>query len=285
MNCDPAAVARALRLAGVTVNHLELVRKALRTGLKDPIAGLWVHAGPRSLAPEFAHERAVAGAASGCITPQAHLIFDGPWVYSPWRYVAPRDSARPADLAGALATFHSTKPSPEIISRPSRLVTFSAAAFKAAPLEPNISAQLISRLTASAALLAANPGPLGTGLVHGDAHLGNVLVGETVLLCDLENAGWGARVLDLAPLYVEHRRYGKSMEPFYELVAAYETPTGDPWDPWADPAFVPAVELTEMFLAAWSLSEAESGDQAATLETQRRVTSLLGTSLTPWTRR
>jgi len=63
---------------------------------------------------------------------------------------------------------------------------------------------------------------LGPGLVHGDAFLGNVIVGPTgPVLCDFDSTSWGPREWDLTPVAVGARRFGYGAERQHRLAAAY----------------------------------------------------------------
>src|SRR5699024_1316118 len=60
--------------------------------------------------------------------------------------------------------------------------------------------------------------PLGRGLVHGDAHPGNVIVGPTgPVLCDFDSSCVGPPEWDLIPLAVGRQRFGDPAERYREL--------------------------------------------------------------------
>ncbi|WP_433270731.1 phosphotransferase [Actinosynnema sp. CS-041913] len=68
---------------------------------------------------------------------------------------------------------------------------------------------LKKRIPALRSELAVVDWPLGNGLIHGDAWLGNLLRGNhgTVLMGDWDSAAWGPREVDLVPTWHAARRY------------------------------------------------------------------------------
>ncbi|PRW62091.1 aminoglycoside phosphotransferase [Actinopolyspora mortivallis] len=63
---------------------------------------------------------------------------------------------------------------------------------------------------------------LPRGTVHGDAHLGNVIIGpEGPVLCDFDSLCAGPPEWDLTPMAVGYLRLGRSPEAYRQLVAAY----------------------------------------------------------------
>ena len=63
---------------------------------------------------------------------------------------------------------------------------------------------------------------LSPGLMHGDAFLGNVIVGpDGPVLCDFDSTGWGPREWDLTPVAVGSRRFARGAELQRRLVDCY----------------------------------------------------------------
>jgi aminoglycoside phosphotransferase (APT) family kinase protein len=64
-------------------------------------------------------------------------------------------------------------------------------------------------------------------MLHGDAHLGNVVVGpEGPRLCDLEAAGVGPLAWDLTPMMVAARRFGRPASWWKSFAAVYGVDEG-----------------------------------------------------------
>lgn len=64
--------------------------------------------------------------------------------------------------------------------------------------------------------------PLRTSLVHGDAHLGNVIAGpDGPVLCDFDSTGLGPPEWDLTPLAVGHVRFGYPPGDYAAFAEAY----------------------------------------------------------------
>lgn len=63
---------------------------------------------------------------------------------------------------------------------------------------------------------------LPRGLVHGDAFLGNVIVGPNgPVLCDFDSTSWGPREWDLTPVAVGARRFERGAERQRRMVIGY----------------------------------------------------------------
>lgn len=74
---------------------------------------------------------------------------------------------------------------------------------------------------------------IASGVIHGDAHTGNVLRDRTgrVVLCDLDSTGIGPVAWDLAVCAVGAERFGRG-DSYTELAAAYgRDVTSEPWWP------------------------------------------------------
>jgi aminoglycoside phosphotransferase (APT) family kinase protein len=79
--------------------------------------------------------------------------------------------------------------------------------------------QRIAELTAAFAALRFTQ---GSGLIHNDAHVGNVLRGkDEYVLADWESARWGPREVDLVPEGAPGNRFGATTELRQAFTAAY----------------------------------------------------------------
>lgn len=116
---------------------------------------------------------------------------------------------------------------------------------------------------------------LGTGLIHGDAHAGNLLhTSEGVILGDWDSVSHGPRELDLIPTSMWYR-YGRPRAEWDTFCAAYDVnPAGLPGLPLLQ-------ELRELHaLAAYARN---ANDDSYRAELTRRITSLVaGDRALPW---
>jgi Ser/Thr protein kinase RdoA (MazF antagonist) len=72
------------------------------------------------------------------------------------------------------------------------------------------------------AIDALDEGPVGDGLLHGDAHLGNVLACDSgLVLLDFERLCWGPREWDLVPMAMAVRRFGGSPQAYQRFCRGY----------------------------------------------------------------
>lgn len=91
--------------------------------------------------------------------------------------------------------------------------------------------------------------PLPGGLIHGDAHRGNLIPGpDGPVLCDLDMACIGPREWDLTPLAVGRLRFGYPAREYEDLVAGYG------YDVTSWPGFWVLRELRELKTTTGALS-------------------------------
>lgn len=91
---------------------------------------------------------------------------------------------------------------------------------------------------------------LSDGVIHGDAHAGNVLNSEGgIILIDLDNLAIGPREADLAPTIVQLRRFNLSVERWAEFTRGYGL--RDSWILQESPL----VRLRELFMIVWLLQQ------------------------------
>ena len=126
--------------------------------------------------------------------------------------------------------------------------------------------------------LAALDYPLPAGVIHGDAHLGNMITTPAgPVLCDLDEACVGPREWDLVPLAVSQLRFGRAVDVHRQLAAAYG------FDITAWPGFSVLRELRELKLAAVGLPSAHM-NPAIGFELRLRLRSLRAAhTTTQWT--
>ncbi|HZS22363.1 MAG TPA: aminoglycoside phosphotransferase family protein [Pseudonocardiaceae bacterium] len=89
---------------------------------------------------------------------------------------------------------------------------------------------LLGRSAELAAAVAALQFPLPTAVVHGDAHLGNVIPGpDRPVLCDFDSCAVGPPEWDLTPVVVGNVRLGKPAADERDFIEAYGFDVRD-WD-------------------------------------------------------
>jgi aminoglycoside phosphotransferase (APT) family kinase protein len=116
---------------------------------------------------------------------------------------------------------------------------------------------------------------LGTGLIHGDAHAGNLLhTPNGVMLGDWDAVSHGPRELDLVPTSMWYR-YGRPRTEWDAFCAAYDANPGD----------LPGLPLLQKLreLQALAAYARNATDDAYRDELARRITSLKsGNRALPW---
>lgn len=110
---------------------------------------------------------------------------------------------------------------------------------------------LSRRCGAVESALAALDYPLPASVIHGDAHLGNLITTKAgPVLCDLDTACIGPPEWDLVPVAVSHLRFGRSVDVHRQLADTY----GVDITTWS--GFPVLRELRELKLAAVGLANA-----------------------------
>jgi hypothetical protein len=116
---------------------------------------------------------------------------------------------------------------------------------------------------------------LGSGLIHGDAHAGNLLhAADAVVLGDWDAVSHGPRELDLVPMSMWYR-YGRPRTEWEDFCIAYDI----------DPTDLPGLSLLQQLreLQALAAYARNAADSAYREELARRVTSLRnGDRDLPW---
>ncbi|MFB9726133.1 aminoglycoside phosphotransferase family protein [Haloechinothrix salitolerans] len=138
-----------------------------------------------------------------------------------WRASERPVRSSPADLARLLRQVHAL-PVPEGVPGWSPLTDVRSRVADAEELDLAARRFLLDRCDEVQANLDVLDFPLSPALVHGDAHLGNVLAGEDgPLLCDFDSSGVGPPEWDLMPVALGVLRFGEPMAVYEELADAY----------------------------------------------------------------
>jgi Phosphotransferase enzyme family len=116
---------------------------------------------------------------------------------------------------------------------------------------------------------------LGTGLLHGDAHAGNLLRSAAgVVLGDWDSVSYGPRELDLVPTSM-WRRFGRPRAEWDRFCAAYGVNPGD----------LPSLPLLQQLRELHGLAAyvRNASDPAFRTELAKRISTLqAGDQVTPW---
>lgn len=138
-----------------------------------------------------------------------------------WREVPENGRATPADLAELLLRVHALPP-PEGLAEWAPLDAVRARVADAEELDDRDRLFLLARCHEVEAALGRLEFALPRGLVHGDAHPGNVIVGPAgPVLCDFDSSCVGPPEWDLTPLAVGRERFGDPAGHYQLLVDGY----------------------------------------------------------------
>lgn len=143
-------------------------------------------------------------------------------VVTVWHRVRPAGrTATPAALAELLRAVHAVPP-PDDLPRWSPLRDVRGRIRDAEELTAADERFLWERCEHLEQQLAELEFPLRPALVHGDAHLGNVIVGErNPVLCDFDSSCVGPPEWDLVPLAVGHERFRDAPARYLQLARHY----------------------------------------------------------------
>lgn len=149
------------------------------------------------------------------------LVVDG-YLVTVWeRVTATGQEALPWQLARLLREVHAL-PAPAGVEQWDPLRDVRSRVADAEELAANDRRFLLRRCAEIEAALGELEFPLARGLVHGDAHPGNVIVGPAgPVLCDFDSSCVGPPEWDLAPLAVGRERFGDAPERYRQLADAY----------------------------------------------------------------
>lgn len=204
------------------------------------------------------------------------------WTVTYWRYVefAPTaGEAGTATLGRRLADLHARPLPPVQLEATNPLGAFpdDLEALGAAVLTPRQHGWLRDRAAQLAESYASADLPLGRGLVHGDAHTGNLFpTAAGWLLGDWDSVSYGPRVQDLIPTLDGVRHFGADPATWTQLCAAY----GAPPDLAEDPGVRLLAEARELRSLAAYLRAAEQ--PAVRAELDKRLATLIDGTPSTW---
>ncbi|MEU2679582.1 aminoglycoside phosphotransferase family protein [Streptomyces sp. NPDC007107] len=144
-----------------------------------------------------------------------------------WRYLPPRPGPQPtpAELAGPLRRLHALSPPEEFPLPAWDPLRVARDRLRRAPDDiPSAGLAFLHDLADRvAAELPTLPFALPRTVIHGDAHIGNMLrtPGGHTVLCDLDFMSLGPPEWDLVPELVGCLRYGRPWADYQRLVDAY----------------------------------------------------------------
>lgn len=153
------------------------------------------------------------------VTPEASVSF--------WELLPQPDPPAPfdsADLARLLKRLHALPPPPSPVVEWQPLTSLEDALHgdTADVLSESERRWVIDRVTAVRERLTGREWPLGHGLVHGDAWLGNLMSSARgAALGDWDRVSRGPREVDLVPTWHAVRRYGRDRSWTDEFAAGY----------------------------------------------------------------
>lgn len=183
-------------------------------------------------------------------------------------HLDPGAAASLEDLGRILAELHRLPPPPFKLPRfdPFSVVSRRLAAPGGADLDDVAFLRVLhERLVGTYANLRF---PRDLGLIHGDAHRGNLLVcSDGVLLSDFEVVAFGPRVWDLAVTAVARSRFGLSSKQYESFVKAY----GYDVTEWAGYETLRAVR--ELTMTTWLMQNVGEDERVAE-EFRVRVSSM-----------
>lgn len=286
----PAALAAAAdavsAVLGCSSDH-ELRRVSTWVGgvLDDCV---WLRVGVGAESARLAATELYAASAAGPAVARPALdapLAVGPYVVTVWELLEPAGLPGYADLGGALAALHSRPPAGPPAPLVDQVRRAMRAAVEAGLCSPSEARRLVHQAETGRDALTGEPGPLGWGVVHHDAHLPNVVVTPRgPRLVDLEICGLGLRICDFAAVAVDVRRYGLAPSCFDEVVDAYRS-SGGVWDGGGRPLEW-ATSLYESWVTAWAVNDAvRSGNPDAYLEARVRIDGVCNGSDERWHRR
>jgi Putative homoserine kinase type II (protein kinase fold) len=152
------------------------------------------------------------------------------WITTFWRYVI-ADSSMPvpgtAHLGLLLQKLHRLPAPPVDLTPTNPLGSLLTDLARSGSL---LSASQRDWLRAQSELVLAEyettAQPLGCGLIHGDAHPGNLLAADgRYVLIDWDSVSYGPRIQDLVPTLVGVTRFGRPVANWVNLCNAYGIPT------------------------------------------------------------
>ena len=286
---DPRHVLdQAGTLAGVAVEGAELIRDGSNVLYSTP-AGVVARIGPPGSVELARHQldaaRWLRDAGIRVVTAlggvsQPTLVDDVPVTW--WNYIPSHRHATPAELGAALAQLHQL-PVPDDLDL--QVLDPFDGLDQSMENQPILSPQdrvwLRDRLTSLRAEYVAVRPYLTTGVIHGDAWQGNVVVpydGSGPVLLDLDHIGVGPRDWDLVPLAVDHTDFARISSADYR---DFVTALGG-YDVTTSPGYDVLAVITEMRWTAFAIRKAGT-DPGAAEQVRHRLACLKGEVPKPWT--
>ncbi|TNC27336.1 phosphotransferase enzyme family protein [Amycolatopsis alkalitolerans] len=146
----------------------------------------------------------------------------GEHLVTAWEYVRPvRRRATAKDLGPLLRRVHEL-PSPAGVGEWDPMADVRARIADAEELETGDRRFLLRRCAEVGAALDELEFPLRRGLIHGDAHPGNIIVGQDgPVLCDFDSSCVGPPEWDLTPMAVGRERFGDPARRYRMLADHY----------------------------------------------------------------
>jgi len=293
---DPSLVAKALR----HIYGPNLAPRLTRLGTTASFAldsptgqALWIRSAPVDQTPALAAEITASSLTPHTIPPvlkspvRADLVS-----LAVFKRVTISVPPTIQDLGTTLARFHSTANRTKNLQRRIRPLPWIAMTkYRLSQAPPALTEQErteLLRISHSAlASLEADPGPLGLGLVHGDAHIENIVTHldstrePTPLLCDLEVTGYGSLIADIAPTITAVTRYQKDPHNLEQFLSAYGAVINLPADILDLPSTKNARCAYEVLVCSWAWAAASAGMPCAA-EARARTDSILYNKANTW---
>ncbi|WP_344494649.1 aminoglycoside phosphotransferase family protein [Nonomuraea monospora] len=211
-------------------------------------------------------------------------VIDG-WIVTAWHHVTSTTQVQPHPhhLARLLLQLHQTK-TPVTVPSIQPLGTLRAdldieedQRSATGVLNPVQRAWLLERCAHLEDAYARLDPPLGYGLIHGDAHTGNLFPDQKRwVLGDWDSIAYGPHLQDFIPTMMGHRRFGRPRDRWTTFCGAYGI---DPELERHRAARILRAARELRSLAAYIRSADQPEIQA---ELQRRVTSLIDRTSTVW---
>ena len=149
-------------------------------------------------------------------------IHVGEHLVTAWHYVEPTARRATAEDLGRLLRRVHELPPVEGVPAWGPIADVRARIADAEELDDGDRRFLLHRCALVEAALDGLEFPLPSGLIHGDAHPGNVIVGAGgPVLCDFDSAAFGPREWDLTPLAVGRERFGDPAGRYRMLADTY----------------------------------------------------------------
>ena len=239
---------------GAVVVRIGLDRGALRSAVTEIRVARWL------AARGIAASRPVPGII------QPVVVEDHPVTF--WQWIeADGIDAGPAELGRTLQSLHTLGDLGIELEPFDPLV--SVEAFLCGPLAADPASPFLrDRCSMLADAFRELTFELPAGPIHGDAHVGNLIVSDRrAVLIDLETFATGPREWDLVPTAVQHDRFGLSLKAYASFTTAY----GFDVRSWSGYSVLRGIR--ELAVTAW-LGARAGQDRAAATEFQHRVNSL-----------